>query len=396
MELWVIKSSKFIGSVFLPTHKYLLSTIELLDGLYNDLLTALETILNLSLFFNFVFINMRRISNERKLDIISALNHPNKSFHTVAKELSVGYGTVRRVAKEAGIAIPYRKGGRPKKISQTQCRNVVRAITSGRIDTAVDASKMLRDDFDVSVSPQTVRNTLKECDLTPAKKVKKPLLTKRHRRLRLEFARRYENWTVDDWKNVIFSDETKVNRVGSDGKKWVWKKPGSPLRDNHIQSTLKHGGGSMMVWGCFSARGVGDLVLIEGILNADLYVDILNDNLLGTLNWYGLEKSEITFQHDNDPKHTSRLASQWLSDQEIDVLMWPPQSPDLNPIETLWAWFKFRLTDYPTMATSVRELWDRAQDVWNSFTQEECMRLIDSIPERISAVIKAKGGYTGF
>ena len=151
-----------------------------------------------------------------------------------------------------------------------------------------------------------------------------------------------------------------------------------------------------MVWGCFTAQGIGNFVRIHDTLNAALYVDILKEDFLGTFEWYGLEKDDIVFQHDNDPKHTARVTTEWLDNKNIEVLEWPPQSPDLNPIENLWAWFKFRLSDYDSPPSSVHELWERAQDIWNRFTEEECTRLIDSMPKRIAAVIKAKGDYTGF
>ena len=67
-----------------------------------------------------------------------------------------------------------------------------------------------------------------------AVKRKRPLLKKRHRDARLDFALAHKDWTVEDWKRVIWSDETKINRLGSDGRKWVWKKPGEGLNDRLV------------------------------------------------------------------------------------------------------------------------------------------------------------------
>jgi hypothetical protein len=63
-----------------------------------------------------------------------------------------------------------------------------------------------------------------------------------------------------------------------------------------------------MVWSCFTAKGVEYITRIDGGLNAELYVNILQDELMETLNEYGYKKEDIVFQQDNDPKHTSRLA----------------------------------------------------------------------------------------
>ena len=72
-------------------------------------------------------------------------------------------------------------------------------------------------------------------------KQKHPLLSKCYRRERLDFALSHQDWTVDDWKCVIWSDETKINHIGSDDRKWAWKKAGEGLSDRlvEVQSSLK-------------------------------------------------------------------------------------------------------------------------------------------------------------
>ena len=75
-----------------------------------------------------------------------------------------------------------------------------------------------------------------------------------------------------------------------------------------------------MIWGCFLVFGAGNLIKIEGNMDAQLYVDILNEDFLGSLERYCIDRSEVVFQHDNDPKHTARIAKKWLDDQGISVL----------------------------------------------------------------------------
>jgi transposase len=88
-----------------------------------------------------------------------------------------------------------------------------------------------------------------------------------------------------------------------------------------------------MVWGCFSSKGVVNLAIIDGKMNAAMYTGILSNNIPSSVAKLGLKK--YIFQQDNDPKHTSALTKKFFKAKWIKVLEFPSQSPDLNPIEQL-------------------------------------------------------------
>ena len=109
-----------------------------------------------------------------------------------------------------------------------------------------------------------------------------------------------------------------------------------------------------------------------------------------------IPEDEQYFQQDNNPKHTSQLAKKWFSDNSIKVLEWPAQSPDLNPIEHLWEHLKCQLQQDESPPKGVHELWERMEKEWNEISPEVCQNLIESMPRRIQAAIKAKGGHTKY
>ena len=109
-----------------------------------------------------------------------------------------------------------------------------------------------------------------------------------------------------------------------------------------LQATVKHGGGSLQVWGCISANGVGDLVRINGVLNDETYRQILIHHAIPP--GRHVIGPKFILQQDNTPKHTANVMKNYLQRQEeqgvLEEMVWPPQSPDLNIIESVRDYMK--------------------------------------------------------
>ncbi len=150
-----------------------------------------------------------------------------------------------------------------------------------------------------------------------------------------------------------------------------------------------------MLWGCMLPCGVGYLCRIDGAIDAKKYCKILEDNLLKSIEKYYLNLDEVIFQHDNAPSHSAKVTQQLLERNNIRVLDWPSQSPDLNPIEHLWDHLKREIRK-KKQCQDIEELWDIVQDIWYSITPQTCRKLVHSMPKRLEQVRKSKGGFTSY
>jgi hypothetical protein len=272
-------------------------------------------------------------------------------------------------------------------------------LVTGALRTAKDVHNYLND-VGMEIGYSACLKLLKSMGFQAAIKKKKPYLKPEHKKKRLAWAKAHQHWKEDDWRRMVFSDETKINVWGSDGVKYYWKRPDDKIQFHHLDLTVKGNNGNLMMWGCITYDGPGYACQIyDGTMKKEDYIHILDTTLKDTLAWYGYDPSTIYFQQDNDPKHTATLTKKYFLDNDYDldsIFCWPPQSPDLNPIEQVWHHLKLKLSAYPTKAKGVHELWERVEEQWDTFTKEDCERYINSMQARVKAVIKTKGGYTKY
>jgi len=215
-------------------------------------------------------------------------------------------------------------------------------------------------------------------------------------------------WTEENWSKVHFSDESKFNLFGSDGKHYVRRQIGERLNPKCVKNSVRGGGGSVMVWGMFSATGVGPIIQLHGRVNANVYQNLLRQHAVPFLQASPNQPAifmqdnapchtpnqPAIFMQDNAPCHTPKRVKQFLEAQKIEIMKWPAQSPDLNPIENLW-----KILGDTVMAkkpTTGTELWKKLEEEWTKITPELCENVVMSCGRRCAQVIQSKGLYTSY
>ena len=323
------------------------------------------------------------------------------SVTETAQMLSVSRGTVSKVMtafkKEGKTSSAKQNSGRKRKLSERNRRALNRIVRVDRKTTAPKITAELNEHLQNPVSTKTVRRELHKAGFHGRAAIRKPLLSKTNVSKRLEWCRNLQNWSIEQWKNVIFSDESSFTLFPTSGRVYVWRQPKEAYDPTCILPTVKHGGGSVMIWGAISWKSAGPMISLHGRINSRDYLRILSDQVHPMVREL-FPDGDAFFQDDNAPIHTARIVKQWYDEHsdELEHLIWPPQSPDLNIIEPLWSILEVQLRSRFPPPSSLKELEAVLTEEWAKIPLKTIENLYESIPRRINAVLASKGGPTPY
>ncbi len=338
----------------------------------------------------------RKELNKEQITTIIAYQKLNMSGREIARKLNLVPSTVNRLIKSFKNSNSNKKvnaRGRPPKLSERSRRYLQREINKKPIQTIRDFTRELP----VEVSTSTIRRSLHDSGIYGRIATPKPYISPKNAQKRLNWCRERVTWGEEEFKRIIWSDECSIE-IGENSKVvYAWRKSKEKWRPQCLRPTFKSGRKSVMVWGCFLRGNLGPLVILSrGSINGKNYMKILEEYFFDFWQTMSEEMGLVLFQEDNAPIHTSNLAKNWRTDMGIEELPWPPQSPDLNPIEQIWKILKDSIQDRKPPVKRVEDLEGVLQEEWKRLDLEKVNDLVESLPNRISEVIKQKGFNTHY
>ena len=269
-------------------------------------------------------------------------------------------------------------------------RQIVLSHLRDRFKTASQTARESRTFNNQRVSRQKVSLRLRERDVQSFKAYRVNMLTPVRRRNRETWCQQHQQ----QWNNAVFTDESRFCLNMHDARAKVWRRRAERYSNCCVRQTDIWGGGSVMVWGGILWRHKTPLIVIEGNLTARRYID---DVLTPAVVPFMRNHPDVTlFQQDNARPHSARITSDFLLNNNINVLRWPAFSPNLSPIEHLWDQIGRRVYGARNPIHKRQELANRLIAAWNDIPQYCIQRLICSMRRRCQAVLNSNCGHTRY
>ncbi|UYV79773.1 K02A2.6-like [Cordylochernes scorpioides] len=319
--------------------------------------------------------------------MVIGLKRAGWSIRQIAADTHLGASTVhrpwRRWLEQGNVAI-YRNAGATRVTSARVDRRILRQAVAAPQATCTAILQHVQDTLDHSISTRTISRRLVANGLHSCRPLRRLPLTPPNRRQRLEWCRARSTW-MTEWHRVVFSDESRFCLSSDSRRVRVWRRRGERSNPAAIveRPTVRQRG--IMVWGAIAYDSRSPLLRIQGTMTAQRYVD---DVLRPVTLPYLQGVPNALYQEDNARPHTARISQQAL--QDVQMLPWPPYSPDLSPIEHVWDIIGRRLHALP-QPRSEDELWQMVEREWRAIPQDAIRTLIDSLPRRVAACIAVRG-----
>ena len=329
---------------------------------------------------------MTKISSEHSI-AISALTTAGVKPTAISRQLGLNYETVKKhvYRKKLVAGLPpkevrkrgYFTGRKPEIV-----RRYLEDYPTARLDEIHAACEL-------TCHITTLMRYLNSHGLQRTKAKRNILLREVNKAKRIAFCREMLTRSDDELKRILWSDETMVK--SHPNGEWVFYRARRDQPDI-VSPRVQQGGSGQMLWGCMSFYAYGPLRTITGKITGQKYLELLRDVVKPEMDISVLYGRVLTFQQDNAKAHKTAPVMEYLENWGYEVLNWPPQSPDLSPIENIWNVMKMRLKARRPRPRTQATMRDAMHEIWEELEDNIRMDLILGFRKRCEDCIKNKGG----
>lgn len=316
----------------------------------------------------------------------NGVRQPQEIIRITGYPKSTVYRLLEKLEK-TGSVTPRSRPGRPLILTPKKRRHLGLLVHANKAATGSEMATRLQQAYpSLSISTRTIqRNLSEQLKYIVCRPIAAPLLKPIHIEARMQWAIRHAK---DRWSQTIFSDESTFQMFRN--TKLVRYRLGDPRPQRPM---VKHPY-KVHVWAAFSEKGPVGFHLFTETMNAQKYCEILEQHLFPNASRAG---SRWRFQHDNAPMHTAKITRHLLETNKTRVIDWPANSPDLNPIENLWAILKnkvekqvnFHLATEKTLSSEKFQF--IIEKEWRGIEKSVFLNLARSMSKRIVELLEKKG-----
>lgn len=344
----------------------------------------------------------REFSEVERGKVITALKifkTPNEVVKALRKErIKISASGVKKIAaryKKSGTVATASRCGRPKKTEKKEDRSLIKIARANRLLELPKLGSMFANLSGIHLSAKTVSRRLKTFGLNRRVAIQRPALNANQIEARLAFAMRHRNKPKSFWRSIKFSDEKIFSTANFAKRSLVTRSSGERYHPKCVQPT-KRWGIQVHTWAIIGWSGVGPIRRVLGTLTAQKYQDeIIYDIADLCVQRRGARREHLIFQQDNARPHTAITTQQFLVERGVKTLLWPANSPDLNPIEHVWNHVARRVRARGVPHNQAT-LWQWVQEEWAATPLQYIRTLFDSMPSRMKAVVDNAGGNTRY
>jgi len=317
------------------------------------------------------------------------------SYKLIQQQLGFSIKQVRNAIKLP--LTPKKRPGRRSKLSSEQIQELIAFIRQSRVTRRMQYYTLAAHFYPTwGVSEDCIRRALKAAGYSRKRALYKPPLTEENKRARLQWALDHQHWDISQWNQILWSDETWV--IGGYKRIYVTRQHHEALDYTCLVDKIRRRRGQMF-WACFNGSNKGPAAFWKkdwGRINARSYCR----RILPLVDIWMIMNPGLLFMQDNASSHTAQYTKEELKSRGIQTITWPPFSPDLNPIESVWAEMKRWIGDaYPRLTEQrirPRDLERIVGEAWAAITPEHLQSIVNNMGRRCEAVIAAQGGHIPF